>query len=369
MNSPLSLLRTILRGSAWIAVVALMACSVSVDSEGEIQRAALIDRLPAGATAIAWFDIEALAAAVSQEKWDEYEEMFQDDEDLQDLERFTEATGIDPREDMKQLAVAVMPGAAEDDDPVVLVTVDFDEDKLLALIGDAETITYEGTAMYVAQEVLSNLEEAVGGSEVEAEATDEMVEIEVESEIEGYLAILDSQTLAMGTEEGLKVIIDVAGGRHDALKSDPAMNDLISDVAGQGQIWFVATSETWDDQIDDLAEGGGGMVPIGAIEGIEVMTMSMRVGDGITMRLAGVTSTAEDAGLLADTLNGGAAMGKMMLQQNQPELFDILDRGMSVGHDDRTVYIEASLTDADIEVLQGLAEEQREALEIGIGAQ
>ena len=70
MNSALSLSRTILRGSAWIAVVVLMACSVSVDSEGEIQRAALIDRLPAGATAIAWFDIEALAARFTKEGTD-----------------------------------------------------------------------------------------------------------------------------------------------------------------------------------------------------------------------------------------------------------------------------------------------------------
>lgn len=362
MNNPPSWSRSVTRFSAWIAVVLLMACTVSVAVEGETQTRALIDRLPAGATAIAWIDIEALAAAMPPEEWDQYEDMFQGDDNMEDLERFAEATGIDPREDMRQIAVAMMPGAGTEVEPVVLVALEFDEDKLLALMADAESVSYEGTTLYNAQEVFRSLGETIGSEDADAggDAAADM-EVEISPEQDGYLTILDAQTVAMGTEESLKVLIDVDGGRHDSLKMDPAMNDLISDVAGQGQIWFVATREAWEDQIDRLGQGGG-MVPTNAIESIEVMTMSMRMGDGMTLRLAGVAASAEDAGLLADTLNGWTAMGKMMLQQSQPELFAILDRGISVGHDDRTVHIEANLTPADIEALRVMAEEMDESV-------
>ena len=104
------------------------------------------------------------------------------------------------------------------------------------------------------------------------------------------------------------------------------------------------------------------MVPTNAVESIEVMTMSMRLGDGMTLRLAGVAASAEDAGLLAETLNGWVALGKIMLQQNQPEMFSILDRGITVGQDDRTVHIEARLTAADIEALRLMAEEMEESV-------
>jgi hypothetical protein len=360
MNSPLSLSRSVARCSSWLAVAVLMACSVSVDSEGGTQTQALIDRLPAGASAIAWIDIEALAATMPPEEWDEYEEMFQGDEDMQDLERFAEATGIDPREDMKQVAVAMMPGAGEEDNLVVLVSLAFDEGRLLALTADAETVSYEGATLYNAQDVFRSLEEAVDRP-AEPREGEISRDFELTAEADSYLTILDEQTLAMGTEEALQVLIDVDGGRHDSLKMDPQMNDLISDVAGQGQIWFVAMSDTWDDQIGDLGQAGG-MVPTTAIESIEVVTMSMRMGDGVTLRLAGVATTAEDAGLLADTLNGWTAMGKIMLQQSQPEMFDILDRGITVGRDDRTVHIEADLSAADIEALRSVMEDLDESV-------
>jgi len=365
MHSLTTLPRKLARASAWVAIVLLMACSVSVDSEGETQTTALIDRLPAGATAIAWVDIEALAEAMPPEEWDEYEEMFQDDEDMQDLERFAEATGMDPREDMKQITFAVMPGDGEEDDYVMLMSAAFDRDKLEGLADGAETISYEGMTFYSAEDVFRNLEEAVGP--MGTEDPDGNSEIEVSVDRPGYLAILDGETLAMGTESTLRVIVDVAANRHDALKMDPAMNDLISDVAGQGQIWFVATRDTWDERLDDLAQGGS-MVPVSAIESIEILTMSLRMGDGMTMRIAGMTATAEAATELSTSLNGLLALGRMMLQQQEPELFAIIDRGLSVGQDDRTVHIEATLTDADIEILQRMAEEQMPGSVVGSGS-
>ena len=71
---------------------------------------------------------------------------------------------------------------------------------------------------------------------------------------------------------------------------------------------------------------------------------------------------------VALTKEGILAMGRMMLQQQEPELFAIIDRGLSVGQDDRTVHIEATLTDADIEILQRMAEEQMPGSVVGSGS-
>jgi len=363
MSASVRFPRNLMRCATLMAIATLLACTVTIDSEGETQNAALIDRLPSGATAIAWIDFEALAESMTPEEWNEYERMFERDEDMQDLERFTEATGIDLREDMKQVAVAVMPGDGEEDEPLVLAHVLYDEDRLMELFAGAETLTYEGATMYAATDVFRQLEETLGQGD-EDEMPDEPGETEVESqpedEIQGYLVMLDDRTIAMGSEASLEVIIDVDSGRRDALKMDPQMNDLISDVAGQGQIWFVAKRETWADRMGELGAAGG-MVPTNAVETIEVVTMSVRMGGGMAMRLTGVAGSAEDATLLAETLRGWTAMGKMMLQQNQPELFNILDRGVSVGQDDRTVHIEATLSQDDIDVLRRLAEDQMEA--------
>ena len=345
------------------AIVLILACSVSVDSEGETQSQALIDRLPSGATAIAWIDFEALAAAMPPERWDEYEQMLQDDENAQDVERFEEATGIDLREDLRQMGVALMPGAAEEDHPIVLISADFERDRFESLLTEAGTIEYEGTTMYVLEDFVQNLEVAVGRSEGGDSAE---VGVELASENEAYIAVLDSSTVAIGTEGGLRVVVDVDAGRHDNLKSDPAMNELISDVAGRGQIWFVATKPTWDDQVANLDDADtGGMVPTTVIESIETATMSMRWGDGLSMTVSGITGSAEDASMLTQSLNGIISMGKMMVQGSDPQLFEILDRGVRAAQDDRTISIEVTLTEADIEYLQRMAEEQGESAVIG----
>lgn len=354
MNVINKLSRNAIPLTAILTVFLLTACSVVVESEPEGTSAALIERLPAGASAVAWIDFEALAEAMTEEDWTEYEEMFQDDEDMQDLQRFTDATGIDLREDMRRLAFVALPGETEDGEFLVLLSAEFEEDRVIGLTEGAETTSYEGVTFYDAETVFANLEEAVGRSEPEP---DQQMGVDVDVENPGWIAILDDQTLGLGSEAGLQIAVDVPAGRRDALSSDVAMNGLVAQVADEGQIWFVANRDSWRDRVDDLGQGGA-MVPTNAIESIEVMTMSMRLGDGMTLRLTGTTATAEAATELTTSVNGLLAMGRMMIQQSEPELFAIVDRGLRVSQDDRTILIQADLTEEDIEVLQRMAEEQ-----------
>lgn len=364
MNSPTKTRRASFRIGACGAMALILACSVSIDSEGITESQALIDRLPSGATAIAWIDVEALVEAMPAEQWEQYEDMLQGDENAPELEQFQEATGIDLRTDLRQIGVALMPGGDDDDSPIVLIEVDFDRGRFESLLTDVETIEYEGATMYAADDFARNLAVAVGSEEAI-----ESLEAKTEDGYNAYIVILDDTTLAIGTEDNLRIVVDVDGGRRETLKSDPNMNDLISEVAGHGQIWLVATRSTWDDQVADLgASGAGGMIPTAAIESIETVTLSMRMGDGMSIRLAGISASAKNAAMLTDSLNGLLSMGKIMIQGSQPELFQILDRGVHAEQDDRRINIEANLTPADLEFLRRMAEDEVGDAVIGSGA-
>ncbi len=366
MNSLTSFSRGSLQIGAYGAIALVLACSVSIDSEGVTESQALIDRLPSGATAIAWIDFEDLAEAMSAEQWDQYEEMLQGDENAQELERFEEATGINLREDMRQLGVALMPGGGNDNWPIVLIEADFDRGRLESLLTDTESIEYEATTMYAVDDIVRNLEVAVGGDE---DIDSPGAEAETAAADDAYIVVLDDTTLAIGTEESLRIVIDVDGGRRETLKSDPDMNDLISEVAGHGQIWLVATKSAWDDQVADLGESGaGGMVPATAIESIETITLSIRMGDGLSIHLAGISRSSEDARMLADALNGLLSIGKMMIQGMQPELFEIIDREMHAEQDARRITMETNLTQAELEFLLRRFEEEMGDAVIGSGA-
>ena len=97
-------------------------------------------------------------------------------------------------------------------------------------------------------------------------------------------------------------------------------------------------------------------LPTAAIEDIQSLTFSMTMTDALSLRLTGVAGSAENAKLLSDSLLGLMSMGKMMLQQQQPGVFDILDRGITISSEDVEIQLEASLSGEDIQALRELAE-------------
>ena len=338
-----------------LGIVALsLACTASMSSQAGDSPRPLIERLPAGAAAIAWVDFAALIEATPPEKWAEYERMLQDDEDLR---RFEAVTGIDPRADLHGMGVAIVPGDGPREEVIALISVDHDRERLDALLVGAETLEHGGVVIYSTDEVGSRYAEAAAAAGMAAPDVDS--ETSADDDDPAYLALLDGGTVAIGTLAGLQAVIDVEGGGREALAADAAMSDRIAEVAGYGQTWMVATRSAWDDRMADLDAGGAGaMVPSNAIERIETVTLAMRYADGISMRMTGITGTPEDAALLAESLNGWIAMAKMMVQASEPELFAIFDSAVRAGHDDRTVHIEIALTEADVEVLQRRIEKQ-----------
>jgi len=130
--------------------------------------------------------------------------------------------------------------------------------------------------------------------------------------------------------------------------------DLLEDVDTDAEIWAVAAQEG---MLRGLRSGGNSPLPQIPVDRINAMIMSMRVTDGMAFTLRGRTGAEEDAKLLGDSLNGMLAFGKMMLQSNQPEIFDIIDRGVTAGSSGYDVTVRAQLTLEQIEQLQSFARE------------
>jgi len=336
------------------ALATLLACTASVETEGvTAQSVPLTDRLPAGAAAIAFIDYRDIIDTMPPEDWTEYEEMFEDAEDYRSFERFAEVIGIDLREDLGQLALAALPGdAGEEGEAVILVAATFDRSRLESTLSGVETVSYEGQTLYPLREAWAAIEEASG----QPQAGEDPDEPSLDDQ-PGFLAILDGGTVALGGEMALKAAIDVGAGRAEGLSSDPLMSELVAGIPADSQGWFVARRESWQDQMSGLGESGG-MVPADALSSIETVTMSMRFAEGMRLSLAGITGTADDARLLAESLSGLIGLGKMMMQQEEPELFQILDRGIRVSSEERTILIEANLTRADLDALRRLGEER-----------
>ena len=206
-------LQVLMWSLAFLAVTALTACAVAVDPQSATP-SALIDRLPSGATAIGWIDVERIAESLTPEQWAEYLTMAEEDENWQDLERFAEATGFDPRTDLRQLAVVILPGVEDDVEPVCLIAAQFDRAQLESFLAEAETFSYEGHTIYkLDKRTFERFADMTPEEEAEEEAG-EPAEGEAAGESEedspAFLAILDDSTVALGGESGVKLAIDVA---------------------------------------------------------------------------------------------------------------------------------------------------------------
>ncbi len=349
------------------AATLILACSASIDSERVSMSRAVIDQLPSlGAEGIAWIDFEALREALPEEQWKRYEEIFLEEgifleSDGDELRQMWERLGTNPRESLEHISFAIMhdaQGVSGDadhtqDEMIVLVSADFDHNRFELALTDAvvnwSSENVADTTIWWTDEVSTGL-----APFLEVAATPPLI----------ALAFLDDTTLAIGNQESLYTVIEAKGSRLEPLESGHIMNDLISEVAGQGQVWMVATNPL----IPTLLGSDDAPLMLPSVIGnLEAISMSVQMGNGLSARFAGITPSSEDTRMLTESFNGLVAMGKMMLQGSQPELFEILDGGMHAEQDDQKINVEVSLSQTNLDFLLSIAEQELRNMSIGSG--
>lgn len=359
-----------------VAILILSACATAPSGEEPQGEVDLFAYLPGPASVVGWVDFDALRGSTLAMSYLEDEELIGEaDEDLQE---FIAKTGIDPRTDFKKIAMVAFDGKDGETEGVVVGSVNFDRDRLMTSLADSPTLSYRDQTLY---ELELDAWESTGdedeGEETEGEEGGEESEGEhgeiwvegAEKAQPGYLVIIDDQTLMIGSETGVKFALDTAAGERPKVRDDSTMNEMIMSLPYDDQIWIVAADEAWAERLAEMPEEGASPVPIplAAIEGIEVITLAMHMSDAMRLRLSGIAATEEDATMISQSMLGLLAMGKMMIQQAQPELFKIIDSGLLIDSDDRVINIEANLSAVDIAILRKLAEERAgEAMQGGI---
>jgi hypothetical protein len=343
-----------------ILLIPAIACAGSVSSseEGPSSQADLVARLPADAITIGFIDFMTLRESPV---YDFAREEGAGAEDGEEFQEFIRRTGIDPRTDIHRIAFAAGPltvrgprtGAA-------IVVATFDRTRLETSLAGHESTSYAGHTIWSIDD---------GEGEGEDEGDDESMDQDDAGDIgamadDGYLAILDDDTVAFGNRHAILSILDVAGGAASA-RTNEVLMALLDDVAPDSDIWMVSAQ---DRLLDDLTPGGEDRpTPQIPIDKIRSMILSIQLAGGIGLELRGRTADRADAQLLGDSLNGMLAFGKMMLQSNSPEIFAILDRGVRAGSSGQDVTVRADLSMDDLRALGAFAREttQSDGPEIG----
>jgi len=321
------------------------ACAAAPDGEASSSEEAeastenqgdLIAMLPSTATTIGFIDFAAIRETSAYE-------FLKGEAGLGDtdaLEKVIAETGIDPRTDLHRIAFISSDGFGTwDDQGAFVVLATFDRARIAEAVASAPTAEYSGRTLY-----------QVGAMQSTDEEGDE-ADVSVDVDIDGWMTILGDTVLAFGSDDSIRAIVDVADGAPSARANDALMG-LLEDVNTDAQVWLVSAQEGMFSNI--TPEAGS---PIGQIgyDRINAMMLALDLSDGLSFRMRGRTPAEEDAKNLGDALNGMVALGKMMLQSNNPGVFEILDRGIETGSRGRDVTIDAHLTMEDLRVLRDYA--------------
>ena len=305
----------------------------------------LIALLPADAATIGWIDLEQLRTSSL------FSMFVSDDGRLsssEDLNEFITETGIDPRNDLHRMAFVfgnpTQPGSWEQGGFVVQAT--FDAGMAREKLAELPTEEYGGSTIYH----IAGWQQRRGDDDA-TNPEDEETDIDVE----GFVTLLDDQTVAFGSASALRGIIDVASGGAASARSNSRLMSLLEDVTAGSQLWFVSAH---DDMFTDLPAGDDNPMSQLPWDKIKSLIVAANLADGIDLKLRGRTASKQDAKLLGDSLNGMLALGKMMLQSNDPALFEILDAGVEAGSNGQDVTVRAELSLEDIQAIQAFVETQ-----------
>ena len=322
------------------------ACAAATDGEGSTSEPVastqnqgdLVAMLPTEATTIGFVDF----AAIRETSAYEFLKSNAGIGDTDALEKLVQETGIDPRTDLHRIAFISSDGFGTwDDRGAFVVLATFERERIANAVASAPSTEYSGRTLY-----------QVGAMEDDEEESDEQEDLEIDADIDGWMTILEDNVLAFGSSESIRSIVDVADGAPSA-RDNNALMGLLEDVNTDAQVWLVSAQEGMFSNI--TPEAGS---PIGQIgyDRINAMMLALDLSDGLSFRMRGRTPAEEDAKNLGDALNGMVALGKMMLQSNNPGVFEILDRGIETGSRGRDVTIDAELSMDDLRTLREYAD-------------
>ncbi len=282
----------------FLTVVLTSCASATGVKTGAAAGEALIKMMPNSTTGVVAIDVQRLMGTEAVAK------ALQDPKSKAKYDEFVKMSGIDPMKDITYVGIGLfgaLSGAAPDGGAIV--SLKYDRAKLQSLIKEkapeAKEELYNGVTVY------SNIDGDKSKQTTRA-------------------AFLDAGHIAIGSEKGIKGIIDVHQKKAAALTQNTGMAAILAKADKSGLMWgaFAVPQEL-------LKKGIESNPQLKVLEGITALTMSFddRL-NNVIADIRTVGGTKEQNANLASTLSGFKALGAMFAAQ-EPAVGEFLN-GISV---------------------------------------
>jgi len=274
--------------------MAIMACTPGANvKSGAAAGEALVKMLPKTATGVVALDIRRLMATEAVTK------ALQEPKNKAKLDEFIKMSGIDPAKDITYVGAGLIGVPTGSADGGAIISLTYDRAKLQALIKEkapqAQEELYEGVTIY----------SKIDGDEAKQTTR---------------AAFLDDGHIVLGSEKGIKGIIDVSKKKAESLAKSAEMTPLLKRVDKSGIFWaaFAVPQEL-------LQKGIQANPQLKALEGVTGLLLGFddKV-SGVTADIKAVGGTKEQNTNLAQALNGFKALGAMAAGQ-QPAVGELLN--------------------------------------------
>jgi hypothetical protein len=269
-----------------LALTVMLAAGVSCTGvkSGAASGEALIKLLPKGTMGVMAVDIHRAMTTEAAAK------MLQDPLAKQGLDELVKMSGIDPAKDISYLGIGISAGAGGELEGGIIVSLKYDQAKLQSLIKEkapeAKEELYNGVAIY------SRLDGKDAKQTIQA-------------------AFLDAGHIVLGSEKGVKGIIDVHQKRADSVVKDAKLAAALKKVDKSAIAWGAFAVPQ-----DLLTKGIASNPQLKVLEGVQALTMSF------DYRLAAFVAdiqahggTKEQNANLAAMLSGLKGLGAMFAAQ------------------------------------------------------
>jgi hypothetical protein len=256
----------------------------------------------------------------------------QDPKAREKYDEFVKMTGIDPMKDISYFVFGLIgtpSGPSPEGDGSFIINLSYDKDRLLGLIKEkapeVKEETYNGVVVY------SNLD---GGK----------------SKPTTQAAFLDASHIVVGSEKGVKGVIDVQQKKADSIAKSAEMNAILKKVDKSGLAWAAFAIPP------DLVKKGIETTPqLKALEGVSALTMAFDYKLAtFTADIRALGGTKEQNANLASTLNGFKGLGAMFAAQ-EPVAGDVLN-GIEIGSGQDYTSLRISLSQEVLDKLGKLAQ-------------
>ncbi len=221
-----------------------------------------------------------------------YAELQQKKEIGSGLAAFIAKTGIDPARDVTYL-VGAGPGKAQNgNEGVLIVAGQFNQDAIVSYIRSKSApveVQYDGTTAFMVQNPKTG-------------------------DVNGGIAFLTDNEIAVGSLPSLKAALDTRTNADKSILSDATMSALLNDIGLEEMFWFAG------DATDALTNAPAAAPLASTAASIKNVVGTIDINDAAAATVAGtITLTALDsdhAVKLADALRGFIALGQLAGNQN-----------------------------------------------------